>query len=430
MSRVGGRTAVAAIVAALGASVPPVATAQILTYRGSIEAKGLFFPQEAANDPEHLVGDLRARLEVFAKPADWLRLAVGLDGLANSYRQVDSRGAPNVSDRGRLRPALSVRRLSATLVRRALTLELGKQFVRWGKADVVTPTDRFGPRDFLNVIDAEFLPVRAGRLAYASSTNTIEGVVSVFTPSRTPLLDQRWTVVPGGARSVVLDDRGSRFPSRAQVGARWSHVGRGYEHSVSFFDGFNHLPNIELSIPASLGAAPIPSAGAGVAQIPVGLVRTYPTLRMYGADAAVPTRWVTVKGEVAHFGTRSALTDEYVIYVVQLERQTGEWLLVGGYAGEVVTKAGAGATFAPDRGSTRALVGRASYTIDANRSAVVETAVRQDGGGVYVKGEYSKATGRHWRTTVTGALIRGAADDFLGQYRRNSHVGLSLRYSF
>jgi hypothetical protein len=75
-------------------------------------------------------------------------------------------------------------------------------------------------------------------------------------------------------------------------------------------------------------------------------------------------------------------------------------------------------------------VARASYTIDANRSAAVETAIRQNGHGEYVKGEYSQARGQHWRATAAGALIRGHVDDFLGQYRRNSHVTLSLRYSF
>jgi D-serine dehydratase len=40
---------------------------------------------------------------------------------------------------------------------------VGKQFVRWGKADIVTPTDHFAPRDFLGVIDNEFLPVTGVR---------------------------------------------------------------------------------------------------------------------------------------------------------------------------------------------------------------------------------------------------------------------------
>jgi hypothetical protein len=119
-----------------------------------------------------------------------------------------------------------------------------------------------------------------------------------------------------------------------------------------------------------------------------------------------------------------------VLYVVQAERQTGEWFLVGGYAGEHVTERRALGTFAPDRGLTRAIVGRASYTIDVNRSASLEAAIRQNGDGAYLKAEYSQAAHGHWRTTVSGSLVSGDAGDFIGQYRRNSHVRLALRYSF
>ena len=87
-------------------------------------------------------------------------------------------------------------------------------------------------------------------------------------------------------------------------------------------------------------------------------------------------------------------------------------------------------TFAPDRGLTRSLIGRAAYTIDPNRSLAFEGAVRQNGDGAYTKVEYSQARGQHWRATISGTLIRGEASDFLGQYRRNSHAAVSVRYSF
>jgi len=47
-----------------------------------------------------------------------------------------------------------------------------------------------------------------------------------------------------------------------------------------------------------------------------------------------------------------------------------------------------------------------------------------------VKVEYSQARGQHWRATIAGVAIGGESDDFLGQYNRNSHVRVSLRYSF
>jgi hypothetical protein len=105
-------------------------------------------------------------------------------------------------------------------------------------------------------------------------------------------------------------------------------------------------------------------------------------------------------------------------------------VFVGGYTGEIVTARRAASTFAPDRGLTRSIVGRASYTIDPARSLTFESAVRQNGDGVYAKAEYSQARGQHWRATVTGVAIAGRRDDFLGQYHRNSHVAATLRYSF
>ncbi len=408
------RVALAAVAFALS---PEVSAAQSITQRGFVDGTIVFYPQQGTRDTVQLVGDVIAREEVFAKPTAWVQFAGGLDARANTHDQVERAWRLDFGDRRPLRPALSVRRLSATFTHGPLTVEAGRQFIRWGKADIVTPTDHFAPRDFLSVIDNQFLPVTGVRAAVQWRSESIEGVwVPLFTPSRTPLLNQRWTVVPEGAEALSLVDASGPLPEGSQAGVRWAHTTGAYELSVSYFDGFNHLPDISIT--------------PGPSPFVVGIAKSYPDLRSYGFDLAVPTRWVTLKGETAYFSAPSPTSDDYVLYVVQLERQTGEWMFVGGYAGEVVTEHRAQLTFAPDRGLTRSLVARASYTIDANRSTAFETAVRQNGHGAYVKGEYSQARGQHWRATVTGALIRGQADDFLGQYRRNSHATLSIRYSF
>ena len=246
------------------------------------------------------------------------------------------------------------------------------------------------------MVDNEFLAVSGVRGVLQWKSDTLDAVwVPGLTPSRTPLSINDGRPWRRGRPFLLLT-------------------------AASFFDGFNHLPNIEAA----------PAFDSNGMLTAATIVKRYPTLRMYGVDAAVPTVWFTVKGEAAYFTTSTPATDEYVLYVLQLDRQTGEWLLVGGYAGEAVTRSGETTTFAPDRGLTRSIVARASYTIDPNRSAAFEAAVRQNGRGVYVKGEYSQARGQHWRTTITAALIRGDEDDFLGQYRRNSHVAAALRYSF
>jgi hypothetical protein len=392
---------------------------QTITHRGFVEGTAFLFPLEGSQDPTQLVGDLLAREEVSMRPRRWLLVAAGLDFRANTDNQVEDSWELDFDDRGTARPRLSVRRLAGTLTHGPLSIEAGKQFVRWGKTDIVVPTDRFAPRDYLTVVDAPYLAITAVRGTVQIGSHTLEAVWAPrFTPSRIPLLGQRWAVLPEGAPpNLSIVETPAEFPTRSQAGVRYGQIRERFEYSVSFYDGFNHLPTIELG-------------NLDPASSTIGFTRVYPPIRTYGADAAVPFPWFTLKTEAAYFTSPSRSTDEYVLYVVQLERQTGEWLIIGGYAGEVVTDARAQFAFAPDRGLSRAFVGRASYTIGPNRSVEFEGAVRQDGDGVYVKAEYSQAYRQHWRAIVTGVALGGDPDDFIGQYRRNSYVRMLLRYSF
>lgn len=404
--------------------------AQNFTERGFLDLHLAAYPQTAPNDASHAIGEALFRYEALYKPRSWLRLNGAFDARADTHREVERAWRRDWRDRGLRRPAFSFRRLSANFSHKGLTLEAGKQFIRWGKTDILNPTDRFAPRDFLTVTDTDFLGVTGARLSYEAKSETLDLVwVPLFTPSRTPLLSQRWTVLPAAAQGLQFRDLGARYPGGSQLGARWNHIGRGFEASVSFYQGFNHLPLFEGLL------EPAPAR--------IDFRRFYPTLRMYGADAAIPLSYLTLKAEAAWFATTTPQADEYTLYVIQLERQSGEWAFVGGYAGEVVTKSGspiraagsspalaAGAEFAPDRGLSRAFLARASYTIDAVRSVTAEAAVRQNGKGALVKAEYSHLLGQHWRAIASLVWIAGEGTDFLGQYHHNSHANLTLRYSF
>src|SRR5439155_4997330 len=133
-------------------------------------------------------------------------------------------------------------------------------------------------------------------------------------------------------------DAGHTFPGGPQSGIRWNHAGA-VEYELSLYQGFNHLPTFNTAVtPTRTG-------------IEVDVQRFYPKMLMAGGDIGIPTPLFTVKAEAAHFSSSDARADEYGLYVVQLERQSGEWFFVGGYAGEVITQHGSrAANFAPDRG--------------------------------------------------------------------------------
>jgi len=407
------RTVALAAVVLVGATA---VSAQTISQRGFVEANGVGFPQPAPNDTTQLVGDVLVREEVFFRPARWIQLAAGVDLRADSHDRVEDRWQLDFDDRGVLRPRSGVRRLSASLSAGAFSLEVGKQFIRWGRADLLNPTDRFAPHDFLDVVNLELLAVNAVRPSVQIGDETFEAVwVPHLTPSRSPLFDQRWTVVTPEAEGLRIIDGGAVYPAGSQHGLRWSHAASRVEASLSYFDGYHHLPAFSVRQPS-------PDA--------VELTRNYPELRSYGGDIAVPAGWLTVKGELTYFTSPHATTDEYVLYVVQVERQARGWLLIGGYAGEAVTQSRGTLSFSPDRGLARSIIVRTVRATDPARTILVELVAHQNGDGAYVKGEYSRVIARHWRLTMNGVGIAGEAHDYLGQYNRNSHGSIALRFSY
>ena len=69
--------------------MPIAAGAQTISQRGFAEGLATWYPQEAPNDPTHLVADMYVREEVFFKPAPWVQFAAGIDFRANSHDQVE-----------------------------------------------------------------------------------------------------------------------------------------------------------------------------------------------------------------------------------------------------------------------------------------------------------------------------------------------------
>ncbi|MFN7919966.1 MAG: hypothetical protein U0Q16_07710 [Bryobacteraceae bacterium] len=401
------------------ALIASAAVAQSFSQRGFLETRTSLYPESAPGDSGRAVAEALLRWEASWQARADLKFFGVFDARSDTHRQTEREFRVDLQDRRPLRPAFSLRRASVNWHRGPLTVEAGKQFIRWGKADILNPTDRFAPRDYLSVTDNDFLAVTAARLTIERGGDTVDIVtVPLFTPSRTPLLNQRWAVLPDALRAIPLDDLGARLPGRTQFGARWNHVGRGYEFSTVFYDGFHHLPLFDGRLAGTLAS---PRAE---------FARTHPQLRLYGGDVAAPTKWVTLKGEAAWFSSSTKAADEYVLWVAQAERTWGEWVLVGGYSGEAVTARRNPIAFAPDRGLARSILARAAYTIDTRRSVAAEVAIRDTGDGAWLKAEYSHQLSQHLRATASMVFIRGIMAGFIGQFHRNSHALLTLRYSF
>jgi hypothetical protein len=403
------------LVLVIGLLVPAPVAAQTFSHRGSAEVLGFVYPQRAVNDPTRLLADSLFRWEPAVRRGAW-HFDAGVDARMDTDGMTERTGDVSYWDRTIQRPAIAISRLSVSWAHGPLTFEVGKQYVRWGKTDILVPTDRFAPRDYVNVVDTYLLGVTAARMTLRRGSHSLDFVVSPrLTPSRAPLLDQRWVVAPAEVGTIPLADSGAEYPVGTQSGIRWNYVGR-LEYSLSLYRGFNHLPWFEGTLVAS--------------PLHVDVRRRYSQLTGVGGDVAVPVMGFVIKAEAEWFHSETPGAGEYLLYVVQAERQSGEWLLIAGYAGEYERTETTLVRFAPDRGLARAFLGRASLTIDTTRALVFEGVVRQNAEGFYGRAEYSHGFGDHWRMFVNASVFGGSDEDFLGRYRRNSSARFTLRYSF
>ena len=205
----------------------PHARAQTVSSRGFVEGVGYAFPQLTSE--RHCARSSaicwRARSCSSRPPTGCGSPRASTFGPIRTIRSRPS-GVSIFEDRGVQRPKLSVRRLSATVSKGGFNVDVGKQFIRWGKTDIIHPTDRFAPSDFINVISSEFLPVAGVRgVVSARWRDASRRVWTRLTPSRVPLLDQRWTAVPQeavgdparGRRGGVSDGHADRRSD----GATW-----------------------------------------------------------------------------------------------------------------------------------------------------------------------------------------------------------------
>jgi hypothetical protein len=394
-----------------------LAQGQEFSQRGFIEVNGNFYPQTFPIDSTRAIGGMVLRYEPKWHPKPWFTLEASFDGRMNSHQQVARDLHFDWNNRSLQRARLSIRELAAVFRKGNFTFTLGKQFIRWGEADFINPTDRFAPTDLLNLVDQEILPVTAARATYDRGNETFNFVWQPeFTPARVPLVDQRWTFLPPAYYSFDAQDQGPTFPGRYAFGVRWNHSSARYDYSLIYYDGFNCFPDFNAQVNA-------PKARLTYS-------RMYPALRLYGGDLTVPASLFTFKSEAAYYTSSTKNHDEYVLYLLELERQIHEAHIIVGYAGEVVTAHGDALQYLGERGFARGLISHVLYTLDANRSFTLDAFVRQNGASSLIRPAFSQSFREHWRATVGFAWLRGEASDFLGQYHRNSFASAELRYSF
>ncbi len=374
---------------------------------------------------------------------------VSLDLWLDTHHDIDRDRWFDINQRGLRRPAGAFRDLYVDAKIGHVDLRLGKQEIRWGRADFFSPTDNVMPYDYLNIVTYNRIPVPAAKTDVYIGGAHVEAVwVPLFIPTRLPLLNQRWfpSFSPSGkaplgpqGEDVDVDfafrDGEVNFPARTltngQWGLRWNQQVRHAEFSLSYFDGFDDIASFRPTT-SLLGGGPRPL-------FLITLNREYHQVRVVGADGASALGPFGIRGEVAHFAYDDPARRDRVTFVGGIDRTWEDWFAIVEYVDQITTSSQRGTIFPgqrdgslvfPDEGLRSMILYRIEWTINSFQSLEFRGAVGVRPGDEMVQFVYDKALSDQWRMKLIAALFGGPRTSYWGQYSDNGFLALELRYTF
>ncbi|UCD57807.1 MAG: hypothetical protein JSV16_01475, partial [Candidatus Hydrogenedentota bacterium] len=312
-------------------------------------------------------------------------------------------------------------------------LRLGKQIISWGKADAFNPTDNVTPTDYANLLDEDDIGVVAVNLNYYWNDWNLQLVgVPGFTPTRLPPRGTRFSLIPPDAPLPVEDpELPSNTLDNAQFGTRLQTTYRGWDFSVSYYDGVNDVPA------PTLRSVQIPFPPFS---IPVSVVPVYNRFRAVGGDFATTFERWGLHGEVAHLVFDGDREDSRIQYVIGLDYTKSnivfdhDLFVIVEYIGEDVTKEGA--TLETDRPPLdRVLMGAIAANIQYEFTEFTRLELRgaidfHQGDDYYFQPQLVHEMTDNFEITLGFDVLGGPRNTFFGQFKDNDRFFVKLKYTF
>ncbi len=426
----------------LFACTAPALAQKTFEVGGFFYGNGQFYSRRPNPPDTYALGTSRFQLWSSGSLGKRISWRAAYDLRIDTHNNVDRTNWLDFSERGLQQPAGSLSELYVELKLSRFDFRVGRQEIRWGRADGYNPTDNLIPYDYLDTTAEERIAVPAVKAdGYFGDARLEFAWIPSFTPTRLPLMGQRWfPTLPSTAQvplgqdatptevGLVYTNGNTSFPAltfgNGQWGVRWNQIVPRAEFSFSYFDGFD-----DIAIFSSRPLAVRPPVD-GRPQLLVALDRSFYRLRVAGADFATSIGPFGLRGEVAYYDQSGPGTPDHVLVVAGLDRSWGDWFAVVEYADLSVAGFYPYPLVFPDLALKSTVMWRVTRTMGPSQSVELSGSVGLRDGGVFVRPLYKKTLTNRWSLNLGATFLAGPSDSYIGQYRRNDSLDLQLRCAF
>ena len=315
----------------------------------------------------------------------------------------------------------------------SLDLRVGQQIIAWGRADRINPTDNLTSRN-LTLLVPEDSDQRTGTTGIVATYHLAGfALTGVWLPTFQP------DIVPLRTPPDPYVLRPRQLPSEpvTQFAFKVDRAGGGIDWSVSFFDGFDLYPDIEI---------------IGTTLTSVLVAPTYHHIQVVGADAATTWGPYSFRAELAYTFTEhwknSAVKSPFFLMVLGGDRTflgsfnvNLQFILrvisdfqnpidVPNPINRAVVTANASINSQLDQVQESISLRLGKKWLNDTLETEVGSIVGLNRGDFAVRPKAKYAITDRLRATVGGDIFRGPTPSFFGRLRDNSTAYVELRWDF
>jgi hypothetical protein len=330
-------------------------------------------------------------------------------------------------------------------------VRLGRQFIRWGRADSLRPTDVFRRRDLTDFIEDRTEAIDAVRLNLSSGLWALEGVwAPIFEPDIISFRpENRWTTLPaegevpglGRARLTFRESRHEEPPrtlESGQFGIRLTGSSGGWDFSGMYYYGYDRTPT---ALQREVTAVDPVAREATITLVPI-----HKRIHVLGGDFATAIAGWGLRGELAYTLSSDVeardrnVDDPYLRFSGGVDRTfsplpVGESLFVILQYSLDTELPARGRANQDEVGGLRhfyrhALLLNSTWKYTEFIQAKLKAFVNLEDGGFVLQPEIAWQPLDAVTIVLGGDVVGGRRSTFFGQFRDNDRIRLRISYTF